>query len=271
MSYLPHFSDQIPPHLDGRKADPRGGTNCTCYSAEMAADYDTLGKVRPSGERIRNLTHDFIGGTNLAQIDAVLRTNFDVDLDTRYRLPWAEFERRNRKGEGAILQGWYAPLRDSRFKGSETFGENHAIFVAPGLVAMDPLCDGRRNGIYRFKGEPYPATLLKEFAGQLLLAEKPERRLGNGWVYAAFTRDRTASYAVSIPRGTRFRVYTVTGGKISRRQWAGTKTGFTTKSTMAALYPWAKGTRPRQSLVRIVGTKYDGLYVPSRFAHEVTP
>jgi hypothetical protein len=271
MTYLPTFQDQIPPHLSGVSADPLGGNNCTCYSAAMAADYDTLGAVKTTGRRIRELTGDKIGGTNLAQVDTVLRDQFKVNLDTRYRLPWAEFDRRIRQGQGAILQGWYAPIRDSRFRGSETFGENHAIFVGPGYVVMDPLCDGRRPGIYRYHGEAYPPALLKEFAGQLLLAEKPERRLGNGFVYASFTRDRKGTYAVTIPAGSRFRVYRVVGGKIVGRRFATTHAGFTTRSTQAALYPWRTGTRPRISLVRLVGTSLNGQYVSSRFAHEVHP
>lgn len=265
MSYLPDFEKQ----LDGT---PLGGSNCTCASGAMAADYHTLGRVKPSSSSVRTWTGDTSGGTNLAQVDYALRSRVNVDLDVRYRYPWADFIRRITAGEGAILQGWYAPIRATRFRGSETFGGNHAIFVPPGFGAMDPLADGRRAGIYEYHGEPYPLALLREFAGKLNVGSSTYAALGLGLVYAAFTRDNTADWRVSVrptPPATRkaFFVYQLRSGVIVGRTTRYTG-GFSASCTSPRLYRWPAQNRS-DSLVQVTSGFLTGQFVPARLAREV--
>lgn len=258
--YLPPFQKQ----LDGTAL---GGSNCTCASAAMAAADDTCGVKHPTSSQVRGWTADTSGGTNLAQVDQALRTFAGVDLDVRYRLPWFEFIRRVNGGAGAILQGWYKPIRDSRFRGSESFAGNHAIYVNPGLVAMDPLADGRRAGIYKYVGEAYPERLLRDFAGGLNIGGSTYRALGDGLCYAAFTRDNEPAYKAVVRAGT-YGVYNVVNGVIQPPgARVATTGGFSATCTAPRLYSWAGHTS--QSLVRLTSGSHSGQYIRSSWAKEV--
>ena len=175
--------------LDGSKY---AGLNCTCASAAMALDRHTLAQHRTTGAYVRSLTGDTVGGTNLAQIDAALIRRWGVNLDVHYGLDFATFEARIRSGQGAILQGWEAVTRGTRWSASETFGGNHAWFVndvnTSGFLVFDPLADGRRDGIAT---SPFriPRLIVREWAGKLNVATSGYRALGLGKVYAAFTKD----------------------------------------------------------------------------------
>src|SRR5678816_2451305 len=85
--YQPAFLKQ----LDG---SAYAGSNCTCASAAMAADDDSCGAKKPSSALVRLWTGDTSGGTNLAEVDDALNRHLGIDLDTRYRYPWADFVRR---------------------------------------------------------------------------------------------------------------------------------------------------------------------------------
>jgi hypothetical protein len=246
-----------------------GGSNCTCWSAGKAADDDSCGAKKPSSATVRLWTGDTSGGTNLNEVDDALRTHLGIDLDTRYRYPWADFVRRVNGGASAILQGWYEPIRVTRFRGSETFGGNHAILVTPGLVAMDPLADGRRTGIYKYHGEAYPAALLKAFAGQLNIGAGRYVPLGAGLVYAAFSRDNEPNYSVSIGNGKPnypFFVYSVVNGKITGRTEAHTG-GMSATCTAPRRYLWPAEGRSI-SLVRLTNGSRSGQYVSAKLASE---
>ena len=201
--YLPKIQFQNPVLSD----DPYGWSGCTAYAAGMAGDFDTCGQTVLSGKRVRQLSSEPIPdpaspGLNLRQVDDALN-RYGIDLETRYRLPWADFVRKIEKGEGAILQGATGPFLSTPFR--STSGDiNHAIFVPPGWGAMDPAADGRRPGIHRYDGRPYPKDLLRRFAGHLLVGST---RLGNGYVYAAFTRDRRSTWYVQIGPNHRFAVF----------------------------------------------------------------
>jgi len=265
MTYLPTFMPQNP-LLNG---DPEGWAGCTAYSASMAADFDTLGAKRPTGRQIRTLTGDHSGGLTLAQVDAALLKGWDINLNTTYRLPWADFAKKINAGSGAILQGRYAPIADSRFDAGRGFRGNHAIFVAPGWIGMDPLADGRYGEAYKYRGEAYPQSLLRTYAG--LLDVGNGTRLGDGLVYASFTRDNVHSWHLSFLGGA-FYVYTVNS--------AGAITGRVAKSfskptgapcSAPSRHPWGTGSR---TLVKVTAGGLAGRYVAvpqSRLKLEIVP
>ncbi len=258
--YNPKFQPQLV------STDPLGGVNCTCYSGAMACDDHSCGTKVPTGKRVRELTGDRSGGTNLAQVDDVLRTNYGVDLDTRYRYPWTEFAKRIEGGASAILQGGYSVIKATSFRGSETFSGNHAIFVPHGWAVMDPLCDGRRAGIYKFHGQPYPTDLIRRFAGHLNMEGRsgyPPKYLGDGLVYASFTRDNEpASYRAVMAAGLLdwWRVVTVSGSLTAERYIRQVKTGgFAASCTPPRLYKWPG--HSNVSLVKITSGSAAGRYL----------
>lgn len=260
--------------LDGTQF---AGLNCNCWCAGRACDDHTCGKEKPSSSQVRFWTGDISGGTNLAQVDDALKDHTGCNLDVRYRYPWSEFMRRINGGASAILQGWYAPIRDSRYSGSQTFGTNHSIWVPPGLAVMDPLADGRRPEIYKYKGEVYPEALLRKFAGKLNLSGNPDlyRPLGDGLCYAAFTRDNDAEYRVTIRPldHDAFRKYVryflSATGRILGHETRRTQ-GFQIDASPPQLHVTKSG-NARVSLVQLrkVGSPYDKWYVSSRWAEEV--
>lgn len=177
--------------LDGSRY---AGLNCTCASAAMALDRHTIGAKHATGAYVRFLTGDTTGGTTLAQVDAALARTWGVNLDVEYGLSWDAFSTRIRAGQGAILQGWAAVTRGTRWQASETFGGNHAWYVNDrnddGFLVYDPLADGRRPGIAKSPMR-IPAAVVREFAGRLNVGDPAEgyHALGLGKVYAAFTKD----------------------------------------------------------------------------------
>jgi hypothetical protein len=245
------------------------GSNCNCWSAARANTDDTCGKEVHSASNVRVWAGDTVGGTNLSQVDAALNAHTSTRLDVRYRYPFASFLAKVRAGQGAILQGGYAPIADSRFDAGGGFRGNHSVYVPADLKVMDPLADGRRAGIYKFHGEVYPTDLLERFAGHLNLearAGQPAILLGNGLVYAAFTRDNDANYRVTIRprRGETRRAfvhYFVTNGRISGHETRRTG-GFTAACTAPANLLTSSGT-VRVSVVRITSGSYAGFWVSS--------
>jgi hypothetical protein len=277
MVYFPRFQDQINPF------DPLGGLNCTTYAAGMAADYDSLGTVRPSGRQVRNLCRnsdgspDRTGGTTLPQIDEALRNGWGIDLDVRIstnRVTWDAFVKRINAGQGAVLQGGYSAIHGTRFSGDEDFEANHAMFIPPQFRAMDSLCDGRRPGIYKFNGEPYPIDLLRRFAGALDIRARssdPLKRLGVGYAWAAFTHDRVTAppkYRAVFPKGTTFWLYTLdaSGTRIlSRREQ--TTGGFSADCEGPRWYPWLGHDLTR--LVYLTEGARKGFGVHTKYADEI--
>jgi hypothetical protein len=150
----------------------------------------------PDRQAVRQLSSEPIPdpsspGLTLRQIDDAMN-RYGVDLEVQYRLPWDDFARKIDKGEGAVLQGATGPFVGTKYQA--TAGDiNHGIFVPPGWGAMDPCADGRRNDVWKYDGSPYPKDLLRRFAGHLMLGSSGSR-LGIGYVYAAFTRDRRSTW-----------------------------------------------------------------------------
>lgn len=273
--YIPPFQRQLNP------GDPLGSLNCTCYSAAMAGNYHTCGAKRPLGERVRELTYDRVGGTTLLQVDAALYRGWGINLDTRMgssKLTWTQFAAKINAGHGAILQGGYSAINRTRFTGSKTFTGNHAIFVPPRWLAMDPLADGRYAGIYKFHREAYPQTLLKDFAGRLILDPVIGRRLGYGYVWASLTRDNTSNltyqYKVVVPKGTKLLRYQFNGDKEIIDYSVHTTGGFSAYCSAPKVWPAdSRSGLPFKfrTLVRITDPRshFYHWYIGARYAKEI--
>lgn len=247
---LPTFQAQNPA-ISGYSL---GWLSCTAFSAAMAAQFDRQAFVC-TGAQVRQRTGDTTGGLTLAQVDSALTLGWGVELSTVYRYPWADFAKRINAGQGAILQGWYGPIADSRFDAGRGFRGNHAIFVAPAWVGMDPLADGRYGEAYKYHGEAYPQSLLRAFAGQLNLGGS---RLGDGYVYASFTRDNVHTYALSFTGGS-FWVYRVANGVITGRYAKKFSGPTSAPCLLPRLTPWpGQGSR---SLAYVTKGALEGEYV----------
>lgn len=271
---LPAFQAQNPA-ISGYRY---GWSSCTAFSAAMAASYDQQTDRLVTGGQVREQTGDHSGGLSLSQVDAALE-HWQVYLDVRYRLPFADFVAKVNAGRGAILQGGYSPIAASRFDAGNGFRGNHAIAVMPGLIAMDPLADGRHPNVYKYREEPYPADLLRQFAGRLDLGA---HELGEGLVYAAFTHDRVAPgepswYATIRPAGTAFMRYFVArtqyGLQIRGRERRTTKSGFSLHCTRPTAIWENAGAKPpttKRSIVEVQGPGpgYENFWVDRKWAEE---
>lgn len=265
--YLPRFQPQLV------ASDPHGGVNCLAYAGAMAGDFDTCGAVHLTGEQVRQLTNEprpdpASPGLTLSQVDAALN-RYGVDLEVRYRLPWDDFARKVEKGEGAVLQGYYGPIADSRFDAGGGFRGNHGIFVPPGWGTMDPLADGRRSGIYRYSGEPYPRALLRTFAGRLVLDSRTNRRLGDGLVYAAFTRDRRSTWFAQFPKGARLVLFAADELKRTCYRTEVDIAGGSGKNACTPPRRYVNRLGHARILVRMLEGARKGSYVLASFATEV--
>ncbi len=261
---LPKFQKQ----LDGSALQ---GSNCTAASAAMVTDDDTCGGTVPTPSQVRYWTGDPRGGLNLSEVDDALNAHTPTRLDVRYRYPWADFIKRVSAGEAAILQGGYAPIADSRFDAGGGFRGNHAILVNPGLIAMDPLADGRRAGIYKYNGEAYPQSLLRRFAAMLNLEPRAGQKailLGDGLCYVGFGRDQDANYEATVRplAGQTIREYTrylVSNGVITGHERRRTN-GFQAACTPPTLVLTQSGNKV--SLVRITEGGYSGFWISSKWS-----
>jgi hypothetical protein len=186
-----------------------GWSSCTAFSAAMAASFDQQVAELCTGAQVRTLTHDTTGGLTLPQVDAAVLEGWNVNLNTVLGDTWTDFAKRINAGQGAILQGWYAPIADSPFDAGRGFRSNHAIFVPPGWGAMDPLADGRYGEAYKYQGAVYPSSLLREFAGRLNIGGSAYKALGLGLVYASYTADRVKTWSAHVAKGQGFGLYAV--------------------------------------------------------------
>lgn len=267
---LPTFQAQNPA-ISGYSL---GWASCTAFAGAMAAAFDQGRSFVMKGGALREMTGDHTGGLNLAQVDAALLKGWEINVNTTYRLPWADFARAINAGKGGILQGWYGPIADSRYDAGRGFRGNHAVTVLPGWIGMDPLADGRAEGVYKYHGEVYPQALLRSFAGKLNIGGTGYQALGDGLVYCSLTRDKVASYRVTIRplSGNTYRTFArhyVTNGVAAQATTSKQTKGFQLPCSEPHLYPIA-GTSNRVSLVRISnpGRAYDGWYVSTRWAEE---
>ncbi len=259
--YLPRFQAQLGAN------DPYGGLSCTAYSCAMQIDAATLGAKTPTGAQVRAQTGDYSGGLNLAEVDAAAQ-HWGVDLDVRYRYPFSDFIHRvDTLKQPAQLQGGYSPIAQSRFDAGNGFRGNHDILVMPGLIAMDPLADGRYPNVYRYKGEAYPEDLLRRYAAYLNVGG---RSLGEGLVYAAFVVPQKPWIATVRPvMGTTTREYTrffVANGQVTGYERRRTR-GFQAACTKPTLIITPSGDA-KVSLVKITEGGYSGFWISSKWADQ---
>lgn len=177
--------------LDGSRF---AGVNCTCASGAMGCFRHSLGGILLNGARVRTLTGDTSGGTNLSQIHFALAREGQYLDGPYYGMSLHTFYQRIRD-RGALVQGSSRATINSRWRASTTFRGNHCWYVAGGrnwdaygpkeLHVYDPLADGRRPGIAK---APFwlPRSYFEEFARYLDIGG---RVLGPGKVYVLFTRD----------------------------------------------------------------------------------
>lgn len=247
-----------------------GWASCTCYAGAMAASYERQVKKVIEGEDVRRRTGDVSGGTTLAQVDSAIRSLTGVDLDVHYRMSWTTFAAEVTRGRGAILQGWYGPIADSRFDAGNGFRDNHAVFVPPDWRVMDPLADGRYPSVYKYAAEPYPQSLLKQFAGKLNLDPTGYRALGFGYVYAALTKDRVSTWHLRFFARRDFFVYALgPDGRITgRSKHEGFTSDTSARCSVPIFYGWPG--HSGRMLVRMLSGGLAGQYVdPNQWATDL--
>jgi hypothetical protein len=183
--------DIAPPvyQLDGSRFQ---GFNCNCASDAMLIARSTHGAQRPTSRRIRTLTGDTSGGTNLRQVHSVNKNHYHIGSVLWQPIPWDDLMDHARNDRGFILQMSYAPLANTvhdcfrhRFKDNHSIWINHMTRYG-NLRGMDPGADGRYRGCP--KGyQSYKPALLKKAAGMLDLSglgTAANRPLGFGKAYA---------------------------------------------------------------------------------------
>lgn len=259
MTYRPIFVKQA----DGSALQ---WSNCGPASSAMHLDRDTRGAHRTTGARVRLLTGDHVGGTNLGEDDAALLKGWPErdHMDVRPRLLWTDAMRALDRGQGLSMSISYAPFSGTKFDGSPGFTKNHRIFVnerAMGeLLVFDPLDDKRRTGI---PAAPVwvPETLVRKAAG-LLDLNGAGLRLGLGWAQVGLTRDTEPNYTISAisPGGTYFRYFLNNTGGITTHT-AQHATSFTYPCSSPRLHSFVNGRYNPRSLVKILSGPLIGWYV----------
>lgn len=179
--------------------------NCGCAVSATCLDRDTEGASTTTGGRVRQLTADSVGGTNLDQNDRALRIGWPPDdhLDVRHMLAFDDAVEMVAEGRGAHVQGAYPVFAGTIYDGSPGFRGNHSSYWNDVRIVLDtagridyqaseaqwhdPLWDGRRKGIPTRRLRWIPLAMVRQFAADLVLS--PGRTVGLGHCYIAFTRD----------------------------------------------------------------------------------
>lgn len=160
--YTPKFQPQLVAGV------PTGGDDCVVRSAQMGIDYATSGSLIIKVADFRKRAGKQTGGLNTAQLEQGVES-YDTPTETnRYRDlrckrfvegEWTEITDFIRQGEYVcawINYGWlnrqYPELSgDPKFTGTHCIGVLGYRFKDGQHQARiwDPLCDGRREGIWR--------------------------------------------------------------------------------------------------------------------------
>lgn len=180
------YQPRLVSQLDGSRF---AGLNCTCASGATAIDRHTLGHIRTTGARIRTLTGDTSGGTNLNQVDSAWHKGWGQDLDVRLMFAWNDFIALVKGGRGAILQLRYGTLGAYRFQ--RDFYGNHAVYINEIGVMRNPdggdiIAAGKTFDPLGNSPRWIPLTYLKAAAAKLQLSSG--RIVGTGYCYVGMTR-----------------------------------------------------------------------------------
>jgi hypothetical protein len=194
-----HWHDRHKKQLTGSRL---GGMNCTCASGAMGAHRHSIGRISPSSDRVRTLTGDTVGGTNLQQVVYALKKIGVTLSGPYYGMALVTLWSRLRSNHGAVVQGSSIATKGTRWSGSSTFQGNHAWYLARGrgwyqsgsywypkeILFGDPLLDGRPAQPYpRLKGFQWiPRYYVEKFLRNLVVGD---HLLGADKAYAALTRD----------------------------------------------------------------------------------
>jgi hypothetical protein len=265
MTCATHVAD---PSFQLQTGGITGPYDCTAHACSDAIDHATCGKKDPGGRAIRLLSSEPIPspsspGLNLPQVRDVAWDSYGVFLDVRIgaqALTFEAYEKRRRDGQGAILQLGYGPIADSRYDAGRGFRGNHAIFESA-HATYDPLADGRAANVFRHDGSVYDRELIRRAAGQLVVGNS---RLGEGRVWAAFTRDVIPDFLARVPAGT-FWAYAIQDGEVAYRRER-TTGGFSATCTPPRSYRWGMRT---VTLVRLTSGSRAGMYISATYAREV--
>ncbi len=150
-----------------------GWSSCAAFVGAMAHDYAACGNPHYTGAQVRNQTNEPIPdpaspGLTITQVANAL-AKLGTPVTTFARLAWSDVEHLIDTGHYVSLCGKYSVIRPTAFSGDPNFYGNHQIGIPPGWEAQDPLCDGRRAGIYKYQHEAYPRDLLRRFAGAFVV------------------------------------------------------------------------------------------------------
>jgi hypothetical protein len=168
--------------------DPEGPSSCVAYGYAYAISDATNGLIHPTGNQVRDWTGDHSGGLELDLCDAAVSNHLGLQFRTGV-FKRGEFYSLLAKGYGAVMLIGYSAIAPTKFDGSPGFTGNHGWYVPPTRKIMDPLADGRRAGVYRYRGEPYPSPIIDAAAAALTVGLPPhQRRAGPDHFEASFIK-----------------------------------------------------------------------------------
>jgi hypothetical protein len=269
MSCATHIAD--PSFQIG--AGATGSVDCTAHSASNAIDHATCGAKDPGGRTIRLQSSEPVPdpnspGLNLSQVAAVAANHYGVNLDIRIgsrKVSWADYERRRKAGQGAVIQVNYGPIADSKYDAGRGFRGGHAMFESI-HATYDPLADGRASGVFRHNGTVYDREIMKRAAGGLITASSSQGvvRVGYGYIWAAFTRDVIPAYHAQVPAGD-FWAYWVVDGAVKKRIKR-TTGGFSAGCLPPQTFPWSG--HGSVTLVKLTTGSRAGTYISANYGRE---
>lgn len=241
-------------------ADSEGSNSCVAYSFAYSASNASNCTVTPTGSQIRDWTNDHNGGLELTQCDWAVTAHTNLSYDTGIYTR-TQFYAKLNNGYGAVLLVGYRPLGVSKFSGQDWATFNHGIYVPPTLKVMDPLCDGRRAGVYKYKGEAYPKYLIEAAAASLRMSNG--KVAGQNHFEASFIKIKAAPikhYAVKFDGGTiGYYHISATTGRITGVTTMTGRNPFLLRCSAPKLYSWPGHTSRR--LVQILEGFAKGRFV----------
>ncbi len=173
--------------------------NCNCASHAMLAmrarhglrPPATTATWPPTGASVRKLTGDTSGGTTLQQNESALLKGYHIDTLVLYRESFDAWVNRVAAGQPSVLSGSYSVIAPTQFDANNSaFFGNHAIYVneinaaRTAALVYDPLADHRRSTVPQGP-QWWPLSLLKSYAGRLVMDLRLGTTIGYGNVYAS--------------------------------------------------------------------------------------